>query len=189
MAPAGASDRTSAPIDKVRAGAGLTNTYRAQPTDVRRLLAVGDAVCTTSPMGARGVSLGMESAAALADVVAAAQEDEWGILLDAGARPTWSAGTTITSPPTPPSRTGSTAETSTWRASSPGTSWPQRPLSGPELMVTLGPFLVMATPPAGIDPLREEVRAMLRAGWRPAPRTGATRDDLMGAIRGLRVAA
>ena len=39
--------------------------------------------------------------------------------------------------------------------------------------------------PASIDPLREQVRGMLRAGWR-ADRTspGLTRDELVAAIQG-----
>ena len=59
----------SRPIDHVRAGAGLDNHYQGQPTRVRGLLAVGDAVCTTNPMGARGLSLGMLMGGALSDVV------------------------------------------------------------------------------------------------------------------------
>ena len=59
----------SEPIDAVRAGAGLTNEYTAQPTEVARLVAIGDAFGMTNPQGARGVALGMESAAVLADLV------------------------------------------------------------------------------------------------------------------------
>ena len=65
------------PVDTVRAGAGLTNSYRPQPTQVHRLLAIGDAVSTTNPVGARGISLGMGPAAALTDIVTSVPEEEW----------------------------------------------------------------------------------------------------------------
>ena len=58
----------SEPIDSVRAGAGLTNEYGPQPA-VAGLVVIGDAFCITNPQGARGVTLGMESAAVLADLV------------------------------------------------------------------------------------------------------------------------
>jgi 2-polyprenyl-6-methoxyphenol hydroxylase-like FAD-dependent oxidoreductase len=73
----------SRPIDRIRSGAGIFNGYRGQSTSVRNLLAIGDAVCTTNPMGARGVALGMASAAALADLVANAPLDTWASELDA----------------------------------------------------------------------------------------------------------
>ena len=74
------------PGNGVRAGAGLTNEYRRQPGGVTGLVAVGDAFCTTNPQGARGVSLGLQSAAVLADLVQtgtptadlAAALDAWG---------------------------------------------------------------------------------------------------------------
>jgi hypothetical protein len=42
----------------------------------------------------------------------------------------------------------------------------------------------MLTLPHTIDPLRDEVRAMLRDGWRPPTPPGPTRDDIVAAISG-----
>ena len=75
----------SAPIDVVRAGAGLVNAYRPQPT-IAGLVAIGDAFCMTNPQGGRGMTLGMRSAAAFVDLLAAdvpveelrAGLDRWG---------------------------------------------------------------------------------------------------------------
>ena len=37
----------------------------------------------------------------------------------------------------------------------------------PEFIPTLGPFLALLALPHSIDPLRDQVRTMLRNGWRP----------------------
>jgi len=176
-------DRARAvPIDRVRAGAGLVNLYRRQTADVRGLLAIGDAACTTNPTGARGVSLGMLSAAALADIVAEHPAAEWAERLDA-----WSL-----------------AQLRPWFEdhvrfdASMRARWSGQPVDPeadiawdlvvaaaaqrPDFVPRLGPFLAMATLPDTIDPLRDEVRDMLRAGWRPAPPSGPTRADLVAAI-------
>ena len=47
----------------MRAGTGITNTYLGQARGLTGLLAIGDAVCITNPMGARGVTLAVLSAA------------------------------------------------------------------------------------------------------------------------------
>ena len=174
----------SVPVDRVRAGAHLLNEYRGQPTEVRRLLAIGDAVCTTNPMGARGVSLGFESAAALADIVATSPEEDWAARLDAWCVTNvrcWYDDHVATD----------AAIAARWRGEDIDVDGPvtwdlvaQAAQERPEFMRLLGPHLGMVTPPASIDPLREEVRSMLRDGWRPAPRPGATRDDLASAIAG-----
>ena len=54
----------------------------------------------------------------------------------------------------------------------------------PEFMQTLGPFLGMFALPHSIDPLRDQVRTMLRNGWRPRTPRGPTRNDLVAAISG-----
>ena len=178
----------SRPIDRVRAGAGIFNSYRRQSTTVRNLLAIGDAVCTTNPMGARGVALGMASAVALVDIVADAPSDTWGPALDAWCHTNqklWHDDHVITD----------RALLAQWRgelddADGP-ISWMLIAAAAreqhPEWMASLGPFFAMQAPPASLDPLRAEVRAMLRNGWRPSPPLGPTRTQLVGAI-GTRVA-
>lgn len=172
----------SVAIDRVRAGAGLTNSYRPQPTAVRRLLAVGDAVCTTNPMGARGVSLGMESAVALADLVDGAPEEEWAGRLEAWCAANlecWYHDHVAADASIGNRLRGREVDVDAvigWDVVAAAAG--QRP----ELMAALGPYLAMSAPPASIDPLREEVRAMLRSGWRPSPPSGPTRVDLVAAI-------
>ena len=176
-------------IDRVRAGAGIFNSYRGQSTTIRNLLAVGDAVCTTNPMGARGVALGIESAAALADIVAGAPSDAWAASLDEWClanQKVWHDDHVITDD----------ALLAAWRGDAfdldGPVSWMLVAAAArehhPEWMASLGPFFGMQAKPAVLDPLRAEVRAMLRDGWRPAAPAGPTRDDLAAAIAS-RVAA
>jgi 2-polyprenyl-6-methoxyphenol hydroxylase-like FAD-dependent oxidoreductase len=176
------------PIDHVRAGSGLVNSYQAQPTTLG-FLAIGDALVTTNPAGARGVSLGMMTAAALADIVAtqaheqwAAALDEWAathlrpwfeehVIADAWLREAWHGLPTDPDGPIPWNLVAAAAATH------------------PEWMRVLGPFMAMATGPDSLDSLRDAVRAMLLGGWRPAPPPGLTRDDLVAVIQGVRVPA
>jgi len=179
----------SQPIDRVRAGAGIFNGYRGQSTTVSNLLAIGDAVCTTNPMGARGVALGMESAAALADIVAGTPPDEWTAGLDSWClanQRVWHDDHLVTD----------NALLASWRGDPVDgdgpISWMLVAAAArerhPEWMASLGPFFGMHAKPATLDPLRGEVRAMLRDGWRPAAPDGPTRDELVALIAS-RVAA
>ncbi len=176
------------PIDRVRAGSGLVNSYQGQPTALG-FLAIGDAFCTTNPAGSRGLSLGMMAAAALADIVAtqsveqwATALDDWGtthvrpwfeehIVADAWLRETWAGKRMDPESPIPWNVVAAAATTH------------------PEWMRVLGPFLGMAAGPESIDPLREQVRGMLRAGWRPPRPEGITRDELVAVLEGASVAA
>jgi hypothetical protein len=40
----------------------------------------------------------------------------------------------------------------------------------------------MAVPPAALDPLRDEVRRLIRTGWQPAPAPEPSRDQLAALI-------
>ncbi len=177
------------PIDQVRAGSGLVNSYQGQPTALG-FLAIGDAFCTTNPAGSRGLSLGMMAAAALADIVATQARRAVGdrarrlghrphpsVVRGAhrrrrlAARDLAPVGGRTPSRPIP------------WNVVAPR---PRR--THPEWMRFLGPFLGMAAGPESIDPLREQVRAMLRAGWRPGRPDGITRDELVAVLEGACVA-
>jgi 2-polyprenyl-6-methoxyphenol hydroxylase-like FAD-dependent oxidoreductase len=172
----------SRPIDRVRAGTGIFNQYRGQSTTVRNLLAIGDSVCTTNPMGARGVALGMESAAMVADLVAGARPETWAAALDAWCeanQKVWHDDHVITDD----------ALLADWRGEDVD---PDGPISWmlvaaaarerhPEWMESLGPFFGMLAKPASLDPLRTAVRSMLRSGWRPRPAPGPTRHELAAA--------
>jgi len=170
------------PIGPVRVGAGLVNRYQPQATGVVGLLAVGDAALVTNPVAARGLSLGFASAAAMTDVITSRPEGEWAAALEDWAR----------------------ASLLPWYADhcaldhSVLARWRHRPLVAddplgwdvvgdaaalhPEWRPVLGPFLAMLAPPSTLDPLREEVRSMIRAGWQPPRPGGVTRDELAAVI-------
>ena len=171
------------PVEHVRVGAGLVNLYRPQARGVVGLLAIGDVACTTNPVAARGVSLALMAAEALTDVVATRAPAEWAAALDGWCR----------------------ANLRPWYVDHVGFDevtrrlWAHEPLdpdgpiswalvaaaarARPDFMPTLGPFLGMAVLPAAIDPLRDEVRQMLRDGWRPATPPAPSRTDVAAAVR------
>lgn len=172
------------PIDSVRAGANLTNAYRPQCEDVTGLVAVGDTVCTTNPAGARGLSLGIQTAAELADIAAAHPVAEWaprlGAWCEANLRPwfeehvvsdawqlrTWEGQPADPDGPVP------------WNLVLAATR------EHPEWRDTVGPFMGMVFGPRVLDPLREQVRDMLRNGWRPRSPAGPDRTALLAAMQG-----
>jgi len=171
------------PIDHVRAGAGLVNQYRSQATGVTGLLTIGDATCATNPIAARGVSLGMQTAAALCDIVAGQPGAEWAGALDAwceaNLRP-WFVDHVEFDAVTRKLWAGEPidpADPISWAIVAAAAR--QRP----EFMATLGPFLGMLAPPSSIDGLRQEVRSMLADGWQPPPYPPPTRDDLVAQVR------
>lgn len=173
------------PIDRVRAGAGLVNQYRSQATAIHGLLTIGDATCATNPVAARGLSLGMQAAAALAGIVADEPRDSWATALDAWSesnlRPWYADHVTL--------------DDVTHKLWSGAEITPDDPISWslvaaaarqrPEFMPTLGPFLGMMTPPSSIDGLREEVRSMLAGGWRPPAYPPPSREALVTAMRSV----
>lgn len=174
----------SEPIGPVRPGAGLVNQYRPQARGVVGLLSIGDSTCATNPTAARGISLGIRAAAALADVVDNHPPAGW-----AGALDEWCLGNL---------RPWFTDHVEFDRVTAK--LWAGRPITTedpmswalvaeaagvrPEFGRVLGPFFGMVALPESIDPLRDEVREMVRAGWQPAARTAPSRDDLVAVIRG-----
>ena len=179
----------SYPLSGVRAGAGLTNHYQGQATGISRLLAIGDAVCTTNPAGARGLTMGLRSAVAMVDIVTTQEPDQWAtslddwstthlrpwfeeqVIADAWQRESWAGRTTDPACPVP------------WNLVAAAAT------EHPEWMPVLGPFLGMMTGPESLDPLREQVRQMVRDGWQPAPPEGPAHDVMVAAVRGQLVSA
>ncbi len=170
-------------IDAVRAGANLTNAYRPQAGAVTGLVAVGDAVCTTNPAGARGVSLGLQTAAALADIAAAHPVTEWAARLDSWCETTlrpWFEEHVISD----------AWQLRAWADRSPDPNGPipwnlvlAASAEHPEWRDTVGPFMGMVFGPRMLDPLRDEVREMIRAGWQPRPPSGPDRATLVATMR------
>ncbi|MGW0161015.1 FAD-dependent oxidoreductase [Mycobacterium sp. NPDC003323] len=62
---------TSAPISPVLAGGRLYNSYRGQPA-LPGVIAVGDVVCSTTPLAGRGVALALRQACELVDLIGTA---------------------------------------------------------------------------------------------------------------------
>lgn len=169
-------------IDEVRAGAGLTNEFRRQPP-VARLVLVGDALCVTNPMGARGMLLGLHSAAALVDLLAKVplQEvptrlDEWAdqqlrpwfddhVRWDASMLRAWSGHPVDPDGPIGPEVLQSAAAE-----------------LRPDWQPMLGRYLGMTITPDQLEPLRTETRQLVRDGWQPAPVGGLSRSDLAAVI-------
>ena len=147
----------------MRAGAGLANAYGCQPTSIRRLVAIGDAFCTTNPQGGRGVALGLQSATALTDLVrnvqlddVAAGLDRWGtaellpwfrdhVEWDAALLAQWAGR-----PVDPDGPIGLEAVVAAARE------------FHPDWMSILLPFFAMSVAPTALDPLRAEVRSLVR---------------------------
>ena len=173
----------SSPIDVVRAGAGLVNSFTPQPTRLSGLLAIGDAFCITNPTGARGIVLGLQSAEYVADLVTSSPPDTWTRSLDewglARLRPwfqdhlawehtllrRWTGRPIEIDGPIGIDVLGAAAE------------------ERPELRPALAPFWAMAVGPEALGPARDTVRSMLRQGWQPPTSSGVTRDQLIDTIR------
>jgi len=171
----------SRPIGPVRAGAGLVNQYRPQAA-VRGMLAIGDAVLTTNPMGARGMTLGLQSAVAMVQIVEGLPAEQWSSAMHEWAERTlrpWYADHVE----------WDAAVAGAWAGADPN---PDGPLSldvlvaagmaRPPLMAGLAPYLDMRALPESTSTVRAEVRDMLRSGWRPPAPDLPTRADLLNAI-------
>jgi 2-polyprenyl-6-methoxyphenol hydroxylase-like FAD-dependent oxidoreductase len=178
-------DRAQA-IGPVRAGAGLVNRYRPQACNLAGLLAIGDAAMTTNPTAARGLSFAILAGCQVAAIVAAHPRQEWARLLghwydtelrpwfidhvrwDAHIAAQWSGAPLDPDSEIPSMLVGAAAA------------------QHPEWLPAFRAYVAMEAKPTSLDPLRAEVRAMLRAGWRPVPPAGVSRADLVHAIRQAR---
>lgn len=139
----------------------------------------------TNPQGARGVSLGLLSAAALADLLRddvqavelAARLDAWGA---AEALPwfldhlSWDAALLTSWAGQPVEPDGQIGVEALFSAAQ---------YRNPEWMAVLVPYLGMAVMPSALDPLRAAVRRMVREHWQPAQPDGPTRDELAELVR------
>ncbi len=173
----------SEPIGPVRTGGNLTNLYAGQP-DLPGLVALGDALATTNPNGARGGSLGAEGALKLADVVGVSDDpvlwrDEMGAWSERNVRPWWADHVAIDAslhrrwagePPDPDAFISSDLVS-------------EAVLDHPELMAEVGPYFGMLAPPSSLDGARKKVRDLIRQGWTPTFPEGPSRDELVAAMR------
>jgi len=173
------------PIARVLPGGRLFNGYRGQFDATGRpsapgLISVGDAVCTTTPLAGRGVTLALAQARALvaaldchgADTDSAARQfDDW---CTANVRP-WFDDHVSTD----------ADRVRRWRGGRVDTS---RRLPS-DLVVAAGavddtvragaePYATMTALPASLDAVEPRAREIFAAGWRPAEPDGPSRDEL-----------
>lgn len=167
------------PISPAMRGGTLTNTYRRQG-DVVGLFHLGDAVCTTNPSGGRGVALGLQQVQAL--LVALAEHPD---PRDAsGAFEQWCSEHIR---PWYDDHVSNDAYLCARYAGeeldveAPLPSWVVAAAAEalPHLMSVLGPYFAMIAPPSSLSTVEEEVRALLRSGWRPPIAEGPRATELV----------
>jgi flavin-dependent dehydrogenase len=168
------------PITPVLPGGGLTNTLRGQAR-LPGLLCVGDAVCTTNPMAGRGVSLGLQQARALLDILedgvadAAARFDDW---TEQHIRP-WYEDHVYWDATLLRRFRGEDLDLA---ARIPSDVICAAGEVDPQIMPAAGPYMGMLAPPAVLRGVEERARAVLRTGWRPPLGDGPSRDELVELI-------
>jgi 2-polyprenyl-6-methoxyphenol hydroxylase-like FAD-dependent oxidoreductase len=175
----------SHPITPVLPGGRLYNSYRGQldrsgcPA-LPGLISVGDAVCTTTPLAGRGVTLALLQARELVAILeqhphditsATAQFDRWCVdhirpwfddhrYTDADRVRRWSAGDVDLSRPLPSDLIVAAAD------------------ADPQLRRIVEPYRTMDALPASLIPAEPRARAIFATGWRPLIPDGPTRDEL-----------
>ncbi|MGE2717043.1 FAD-dependent oxidoreductase [Mycolicibacterium litorale] len=174
----------SHPITAVLPGGRLYNSYRRQVGPdgapfLPGLISVGDAVCTTTPLAGRGVTLGFMQARALLRVLddepdintAAAEFDGWcerhvrpwfddHRYVDAERVRRWGGGGIDLTRPLPSDLIVAAAD------------------ADPRLRPLVEPYATMAALPATLAPAEARARAVYAGGWRPAVPPGPTRTGL-----------
>lgn len=175
------------PITDVMRGGTLTNTFRGQGSPPVGLFFVGDSVCTTNPAAGRGITLGLRQLGALLDLLANHDDadtsvgfDRWceneikpwyddhvrddGYLVDRY------AGIDLDAEAPVPSDVIVDAF-----------------VQLPHLAPVVQPYLAMLAPPGVLRSVEDEVRTLLRTGWRPPYSDGPDAAGLVeriGAVTG-----
>lgn len=186
----------SQPISAALPGGRLYNTYRGQLDDDGRpalpgLVSVGDAVCTTTPLAGRGVSLALMQARELvrtldqhpSDIACATMQfDSWcernirpwfddHRYTDADRMRRWSGGDIDLQRRLPSDLIVAAAE------------------ADPALTDIVGPYATMDALPAALAAAEPRARALFAEGWRPSVPAGPTREELSAVVSRTRVAA
>jgi 2-polyprenyl-6-methoxyphenol hydroxylase-like FAD-dependent oxidoreductase len=175
----------SRPVTPVLPGGRLYNTYRGQLDDAGRpalpgLISVGDAVCTTTPLAGRGVTLGLLQARELvqrlqehgSDIISATIDfDSWCLeniwpwfddhrYVDAERMRRWSGADVDLGRPLPSDLVVAAAD------------------ADPQLHSVVDPYARMDALPDSLAPARPRAQALFESGWRPAVPAGPSRDEL-----------
>jgi 2-polyprenyl-6-methoxyphenol hydroxylase-like FAD-dependent oxidoreductase len=177
--------RRARPIAPVLPGGKLFNGYRGQLDPAGRpatpgMISVGDAVCTTTPLAGRGVTLALAQARTLIGALdqhggdidsATTQFDHWctenirpwfddHLRTDADRLRRWSGGDVDTTRRLPSDLVVAAAA------------------ADDTLRTAVGPYVRMDALPASLDAVEPMAREIFAAGWRPAVPDGPTRAEL-----------
>jgi 2-polyprenyl-6-methoxyphenol hydroxylase-like FAD-dependent oxidoreductase len=180
------------PITEVMAGGLLTNTYRSQfdaegNPGLAGLFFVGDAVSTTNPARGRGISLGLQQAAALVSMLEHDPYDHRGVARHFEAwcfdhiRP-WFADHVRCDAKLLSRFAGNDVNLEDRIPSDVICDALQADAS---LRPFVAPYLGMQAPPESLRAIEERVRDLLRSGWRPQFASGPSRDELVEGIETL----
>ena len=172
------------PITPVMAGGGLTNSYRSHLDTNGRvplvgLVFVGDSVSTTNPAAGRGVSLGLLQAQTVLRLLDAdcdldsvtRQLDVW---CTNNIRP-WYEDHVYWDATLLRRMAGHDIDV---EAKIPSDVIAAAAEQLPEIMPAAGMYLGMVALPSVLAPYEEQVRQLLRSGWRPPVGDGPTRVEL-----------
>ncbi|MEO3759363.1 FAD-dependent oxidoreductase [Mycobacterium sp. B14F4] len=184
-----ADPHRSVPMMSVLPGGRLYNGYRGQLDDsgapvLAGLISAGDAVCTTTPLAGRGVSLALLQARALVGLIdrgtgdldsLTTRLDAWcndnikpwftdHCRVDAERMRRWSGKDVDLTRPLPSDLIVAAAE------------------ADPGLNDVVGPYVTMDALPASLAPAEPRAREIYVGGWRPTPAAGPTRDELSAVV-------
>jgi 2-polyprenyl-6-methoxyphenol hydroxylase-like FAD-dependent oxidoreductase len=173
------------PISRALPGGRLYNTYRGQLDTAGRpvlpgLISVGDAVCTTTPLAGRGVTLSLMQARQLVRILdrhdgdittATMQFDRWCVrrirpwfddhrYADADRMRRWSGGEVDTARRLPSDLIVAAAN------------------ADPALKPLVADYTTMAALPASLTPAHDRAVQIYARGWRPPVPDGPTRAEL-----------
>ncbi|WP_102144231.1 FAD-dependent oxidoreductase [Mycobacterium hubeiense] len=176
------------PITPVLPGGRLYNSYRGQADDtglpaLPGLISVGDAVCTTTPLAGRGVTLALRQAREMVRILdterdietATMQFDSWCAeqirpwfddhrYADAARMRRWAGEDVDVSLRLPSDLIVAAAQ------------------ADPALRSVVEPYARMDALPASLDAAEPRARALFARGWRPSVAAGPTIDELSAAV-------
>ena len=177
------------PISRALPGGRLYNTYRGQLDGAGRpvlpgLISVGDAVCTTTPLAGRGVTLALMQARELVRILdlhdrdittATIQFDRWSLrhvrpwfddhrYTDTDRMRRWSGGDIDVRRRLPSDLIVAAAQ------------------ADPQLRDLVDPYTTMDALPSSLAPAQARAREIYAAGWRPPVPDGPTREELSSVL-------
>lgn len=176
----------SVPLTPVMRGGTLTNTYRGQGTPPAGLLFVGDAVCTTNPSAGRGVTLGLWQAEALLDALEVGDDrdasrafDAW---CEAQVRP-WFADHLVEDDWIVRRYAGEDLDP---EGVLPSGVAVDAAAEHDGLMPAVQQYLAMHAPPSSLAAVEDEVRGLVRGGWRPGYAEGPGVGEIVDLVAAAR---